>query len=372
MDLVYIIIASQEYDRANHQFLWKEIAKQSQAEVFVINIPADYLVSLIKRKSFRIKESKAGSVKVNDNLRVLRPLFWVRPDILPEFFYGRVCKAFWKQIKAEVSDLQSKKIRVICYDPMWVRILSNSKPNMKIAYYLYDELRYNGHDNSIDKKAYRLDDFACRHSDVILAMSNAIADARKDYNANIIVIGNGAVLPNEGSEHIRVFKDSIAFVGNFRNWIDEELLEGLITKRQDVLFVIAGPIEDGMKKFFEQLLNEYENVVYYGRVAKSKMPDLYKRFNGIIIPYKSNGFIKATRPIKIVESVLAGTPVVTVPVDGYKETSFIRFASTLDDFSEQIDYILTHPIDYKSEEYINFTNDNTWSSKAGVIIEALS
>ena len=103
MDLVYIIIASQEYDRANHQFLWKEIAKQSQAEVFVINIPADYLVSLIKRKSFRIKESKAGSVKVNDNLRVLRPLFWVRPDILPEFFYGRVCKAFWKQIKAEVS-----------------------------------------------------------------------------------------------------------------------------------------------------------------------------------------------------------------------------------------------------------------------------
>ena len=83
-----------------------------------------------------------------------------------------------------------------------------------------------------------------------------------------------------------------------------------------------------------------------------------------MIPYRHNDFIQATRPIKIVESIMAGVPVVTVPVNGYEKCSFIRFADTIDDFSEEIDYLLEHPINKDSIEYKNFVASNTWESIA--------
>lgn len=82
----------------------------------------------------------------------------------------------------------------------------------------------------------------------------------------------------------------------------------------------------------DEILTKYKNVKYYGEVSKGEVHNWYKKFDVILVPYKQNEFMKATRPIKIVESIFASTPVVSIPITGYEECSFIRFAKMLRSF----------------------------------------
>lgn len=365
-----IIIVPQEYETANHRNLWLEMAKLTKDEVIVCNVSADYVVSFIRRKTWRIKDAKRNPVSFG-NLLLFRPLFPVRPEILPISLQKCMGYKFWSNIKRIAPEVMSQDVRLLCYDAMWVNMLSGTHPKMKMAYYIFDEVRLHGRNGEIRKKASRLDMEACKKADAILTMTQDIADNRKEYSNKTIVIGNGSILPYKNTSPEIKFRKSVAFIGNFRSWIDEELLSKLVKKRRDLLFVIAGPVENDMRTFFDNLLNTNENVVYYGKVEKEKMPQLYMMFDCVIIPYKNNSFIKATRPIKIVESVLSGTPVVTVPVNGYEQSSFIRYATTVDEFSRELDYLMEHPIDGDNVEYKEFVNNNTWSAKAKVIMNAL-
>lgn len=369
--VLYLIIASQDFESANHQNLWLEMAEQSGEDVMVANIHADYIVSRLTRKSYRIQEAKAAPVRISEHLSVMRPLLWIRQELLPESLYWVARKGFWDSVKKAVPDVMERKVKLLVYNACWVKVLAQSHPDMSIGYYLFDEVRSEGRDGNINKKRYLQDEFACKNSNVIYTMTKMLEKSRREYNDNIITIGNGAVYPINREKPVITFDKSVAFVGVFRDWIDRILLKELIKKRQDILFAFVGPVTPEMDHFFHELLNNCENTIYYGIVKKVQMPELYRRFNGIIIPYLNNPFVKATRPIKIVESILSGTPVVTIPMDGYEENEFIRFATTPDEFSEQIDYILANPINEGSESYRSFVNANTWQKKAEIILKTI-
>ena len=368
MESVYIIIASQEYETSNHKNLWAEIKRKTNSKVIVFNIPADYCVSFIKRKIYRVREARNNPFYIDNGLIVLRPLFFIRPEILPVRMLRLFAKQFWSNIKKVDPEIFNKKVHIISYNPRWIHMLVKTHPNISLGYYLYDELRNNGHDGSIDHKTYIIDELACKESDVIYTMTQVIAESRKAYNSNIVVLGNGSIKPMVVEKPILSFPRAMAFIGNFRNWIDEALLSEIIKKRRDILFAFVGSIEKDMISYFKSLLDDNINTIYFGTVNKSDMPLVYQMFSGVIVPYKNNSFIRATRPIKIVEAVMAGIPVVTVPVDGFHENDYVRFATNVEEFSNQIDFVLSNPINQNSSEYIAFVKDNLWETKASVIL----
>ena len=265
-----------------------------------------------------------------------------------------------------------EEANVIVYDALWCRILEDSHPNMKIGYYLIDEVRREAYNDKINKTRYSNDEYACIHSDFIMTMTGLLAQSRKQYNDHVFVIGNGATIPvNDEAQKIHLSR-SVGFVGNFRDWIDTDLLESLIRNRKDLLFVFAGNVEDKVKPCLEGLLSNYANTFYAGRFKKEDAHRAYHLTDVIIVPYKQNEFIKHTRPIKIVEAVMAGKPVVTVPVDGYCESHFIKYANDVESFGRAIDYFLEHPVKKDTIEYQQFIKDNSWSSKAKLILEAFA
>lgn len=372
MEDIYIVVASQDYDKANHKMFWRQLAKQTGKQVIVVDIPADYAVSIITGHKARIKEAKKGARKISENLTVIRPLLWARPEVLPDCMFHGVAKKIWKCLYKIIPNLDDYRVNFLIYDARWVKILSRTRENTRIAYYLFDEVRFNGNDGSIDKKRAAYDEYACKYSNTVLTMTHILAESRKNYNTNIVVLGNGADVPGTGDVPQRKIKRSVAFIGNFRDWVDKELLEGVISSMPDVVFTFVGPVEENMKLFFTGLLNKYQNTFYYGHCRKEDMGTIYRMFDCVIIPYRDNQFIKATRPIKIVESVLAGTPVVTVPLDGYQETEFIRFASDINGFVHQIRWVMQHPIVATEKNYCQFVDENTWAKKAKMIVDALN
>lgn len=370
MKRLLIIIASQDYENANHKRLWEELA--TYTDVLVVNIPADYITSVITRKAYRITDAKRGIVKADNQLSLYRPLLFLRPEVIPDSLYPIIAKQFWGPIDAYYSDISSREINILVYDGRWIKILKNTKPNLLFAYYLFDEVRKNGHDGSIDKSRTIIDDYACKNASLILTMTTLLSNSRSEYTTKKIVIGNGAdIVQSKKSDRIYI-KNSVAFIGNIRDWIDQDLVRELIESNPKVYFCFVGPVERNMQNFLADILDNYTNTAYLGKSSKDRMPGIYQMFDVVIIPYKQNDFIKATRPIKIVESVLAGTPVVTVPINGYKENVFIRFATDKESFESQINYLLSHRVIEENEElFQSFVRNNTWRKKAELITREL-
>ena len=331
----------------------------------VANIPSDVFATIVKRKFIRIRESFRDAIVVNESLKVIRPFLLIRPEIAPSFVYGLLAKQFWNSVnKAYLVD-QFDEIRLIIYNPHWAKILAGTMDKLKIGYYLFDEVRNEAFNDKINKKRFSDDLMACKVSSCIFTMTKDIADARKEFTDKITVVGNGAEV-SYTTVHKKI-NNSVAFVGNFRNWIDFKLLDKIISNNQDYSFYFIGHIENNVYQEFESILTRYTNVYYGGCKDKEIISSVYSMFESIIIPYKQNQFIHATRPIKIVESVMAGVPVITVPISGYEPCSFIKFATNADEFTEAIHYYSTHRIDKNSQEYLDFVKINSWKAKADLI-----
>lgn len=362
MKNLYVIAASQDYEQANHKMLWKRLSQIHNTDVVVANIPADYAVTIFKRKFDRIKEARNGPVTISESLKVVRPFLVVRPEIESTILKKKQAKQFWKSINTAYSLEEYDEVRLIFYNAFWAKILYNTIPNLKMAYYLFDEVRNNGNDNSVNIKRYEEDIEGCQRASFIFAMSKDIAQARTEFKEKIFLLGNGAeVLVNN---EVKRIEKSVAFIGNFRNWIDFDLLRGIIANNKEYSFFFIGPIEENMKDQFIFLQRNYNNVFYGGCKAKENIGEMYSMFESVIIPYKQTSFIHATRPIKIVESVMSGTPVVTVPVSGYEQNEFIHFATDVEQFSLAIKECSKNRINKRDIAYKKFVRDNSWVSKA--------
>ncbi len=203
-------------------------------------------------------------------------------------------------------------------------------------------------------------------------MSKKLEESRSNLNDNVHFIGNGADLhmpDNAGG--ISKITNSIAFIGNIRDWIDKKELEDLIRLRPDLNFFFVGTVEDNMKEYLSNLLSKYMNTFFHYRINKQDMGKIYRKFNVVIIPYVKNEFIQSSRPIKIVESIICGTPVVTVPVNGYQQNKYIRFATSAESFSLEIDYLLHLGDITKVEGYQDFCNGNSWQYIAKKMLNLL-
>lgn len=371
MKTINLIISPQEYESANHKKLWWELSKKLKGSTVIINIPADQIITRIKKKHFRLEESKKGLIEIGEDLSLLRPKFFIRPEIAPSWLNKRISNSLIKQLKSYYPDIHNYSINVISYHGKWIDILKGHE-NLNFYYYVLDEVKLIAHSNKKNNKAIKYDSLGCENSNYVFTMSEKILLERKNQTKNIMVVGNGSNIDEVPSIQLNKFSKSVAFIGNFRSWIDTELFENIIKLRGDIKFIIVGTIQDDMKDIFTYLLNNYHNVSYMGTIKKEDIANYYRMFDVIIVPYKQNDFISATRPIKVVESIFAGTPVVTVPNSGYKENSFIRFATNVDEFSKEIDYLLDNPINKSSCEYINFLKENSWDNVATKIATAIN
>lgn len=368
---LYLIFSSQEYATANHKNLWHAMAEEHQGDLFiVINIAADYIVTQLKRKTYRIKEAKNPPVKISENLFVFRPIFILRPEISPSCFSGFIFRQLLKQLSHFWNLDSFQKWFSLAYDPTWVQIVSRKPRRFIQGYYLFDEVRLNADTCKINKKRARKDDFACKCADIIFAISKGVIQNRPQYKEKMLLVGNGSVFNGRLNEPKNT-KGKFAFIGNFRSWIDTTLLTQTIKRLQDYEFHIIGNIESDMAEYLDFLKQNFPNVVYDGKKPKEEIAEEYRKYSCIIIPYIQNKFIYCTRPIKIVEALFEQTPVVTVPVSGYDESDFIRFARTPEEFEEQIRSINERRPRFDSDQYAQFVNKSSWDYIGKTIVSSL-
>lgn len=101
-------------------------------------------------------------------------------------------------------------------------------------------------------------------------------------------------------------KPIIGFFGLIAPWIDLNLIIKCAVQYQDYSFLLIGKNATDLT-----VLKVYKNIVYMGEVPYSQLPSYAKAFNVGLIPFKINELTRAANPLKLLEYLSLGIPVVS-------------------------------------------------------------
>jgi UDP-galactopyranose mutase len=138
---------------------------------------------------------------------------------------------------------------------------------------------------------------ATRHPNVVLAPHAVDLDAFAAYSA-----------PPNG-RHVATYVGAL----DFR--FDSGLLARVAEQLPDWTFMIAGPARDGA----DRPLAHLGNVRLLGRVDPSKIPAVLGEASVCLMPYRRGAFADTLFPIKLVEYLAAGKPIVSTSIRTSRE-----------------------------------------------------
>lgn len=136
-------------------------------------------------------------------------------------------------------------------------------------------------------------------------------------------------LPNTG-------KPIAGFYGSLSNWLDYDLLAELCSLRTDWEFIFIGPQELAHNR-----LPKLSNVHYLGKRAHHELPRYSQHWNVGLLPFVLNDQILSCSPLKLMEYLAAGSPVISTPFPATKRyRQHILSAQTVKQFSDALDLSL--------------------------------
>ena len=152
---------------------------------------------------------------------------------------------------------------------------------------------------------------------VVFVSSVAMQERLARLHANVIRAPAAAVdldafaspFIDDPNRRVAVYAGSI----DFR--FDSEIVAATAERLPDWRFVIAGPIEGPARG----RLGEIPNVLLAGRLPAADIPAFLADASVCLMPYRQDAFNDTIFPVKLVEYIAAGKPVVSTPIAAVRE-----------------------------------------------------
>lgn len=176
----------------------------------------------------------------------------------------------------------------------------------------------------------------------------------------------------EADDQKPIPRPRIGFYGVVDERFDTALLAELARQRQDLHFIIVGPIV----KIDEESLPKAPNIHYLGKRHYNDLPAYLAGWDVAILPFAHNSATRFISPTKTPEYLAAGCPVVSTSIKDvvrpYGELGIISIADTPEGFSRAIDFELErrHDATWKGKVVALLSKtswDGTWSYMSSAI-----
>ncbi len=113
--------------------------------------------------------------------------------------------------------------------------------------------------------------------------------------------------PQPRANDLPLGKPIAGFYGSLSNWIDYPLIQFLAESMPDWNFVFIGPNELEQRK-----LPNTDNIFYLGSRSHHDLPSYSQHWDVSILPFIDNPQIRACNPLKLMEYMASGQPIVSV------------------------------------------------------------
>jgi glycosyltransferase involved in cell wall biosynthesis len=154
---------------------------------------------------------------------------------------------------------------------------------------------------------------------LVFAWSPPLRDRLAAIHSNVVLAGPAADLEQLSSGRGQRSEDRLAvFAGAIDFRCDTDLLARVAEALGDWRFSIAGPVMDRRDR---RTLISLANVNLVGVLPPERIPSLVGRARVCLMPYRRNDFNETLFPVKLVEYLAAGRPVVSTRIRAAREFS---------------------------------------------------
>lgn len=195
-------------------------------------------------------------------------------------------------------------------------------------------------------------------ADLVIASSSVLQQRLKIDRPDILLIPNGIDLEHfSHRDNVSKAKPRpvIGFHGAIAEWFDADLLYDVARLRPEYDFELVGPVSISI----DDLVN-LPNVFYRDKLDYEDIPNKIAQFDVGVLPFHLNDLTHAVRPLKVLEYLAMGKPVVAVPLDEIKTWPGVFLAASSREFANQLDQALSVREDFMSEEIQNFVSQAAW------------
>lgn len=387
MNFVFLSLQRINTDRdSTSTSLAKELSKNHN--VLYVNFPVDRRTYYSKDKDQytvdhinAIKKKSDKLTKLSKNLWVLQPgriiesINWVPSTSLFKVFNWFNNKRLAKDIKEALVQLNWDSYIIINDKDIFRSYYL--KEILKPAKYIYLDRDYTLGLDYWKRHGAKLEPLLMRKSDAVVCNSYDFTRRAKKYNSNSFYIGNGFDIEQYDDRGISEMPDElknisgpiIGYVGALISLrLDLKLLTELAETRPDWRFVLIGWEDDDFK---QSRLHSMANVHFLGRKHTKDIPAYIKYFDVCINPQVVNEITISNFPLKVVEYLAMGKPVVATSTNTMKEifSSQTYLANDIDSYTKQIEKALSEDSAKKNLERVAFAKKFSWRNVAELLLE---
>lgn len=281
-------------------------------------------------------------------------------------------------IRAATRSLAGTPVAMLatCYAPRF-----NALRPVTYAYYATDDFVAGANLMGISerylKKATR---DQLKHADVVLAISNEMADRLTNQRESIVVLPNGCdpdhfyeVDSLDFPTDVPLRPPIAGLIGQISDRIDMPILAAIA--EAGISLLIIGPIDPTFEPEEMARLLSRPNVHWAGSKSFSELPKYMRAIDAGITPYTQSDFNRASFPLKTLEYLSAGRASVATPLPALQrlDSTLVRFASTPSEFVEELTIELNVP---RTQAIVNsrrlLAKQHSWDERARALIETLS
>jgi len=206
------------------------------------------------------------------------------------------------------------------------------------------------------------------------AVSELLVDSKKTKSGRNYYLPQGVLIEHftKSKEKIplelrSLKKPVVGFFGLISEWIDLELIVFSAKKLPDFTFLIIGKPSVNTSIF-----NQAPNIKFIGEISFNELPNFASVFDVGIIPFKINELTIACNPLKLLEYLSLGIPVVSVNLpEVNKFKSCVDIANNYEDFVSQIKMAVQKDTEQKRKERLSVAEKYSWESITQNICEKI-
>ncbi len=180
-----------------------------------------------------------------------------------------------------------------------------------------------------------------------------------------IYLQNSYKLKKIPKEISNISRPIVGFIGTIRDYnLDVNLISKAVRECPDFSFVFLGILDNKSRKI-SQILKDRSNCFYLGCKLLQEIPDYVSNFDVCIIPYITNEYGQYAYPVKIMEYLSLGKPVVTTKLPSIKylaQQGLIYWSKNANVFIRNMKLALQEKNNKEIiQKRINEAKNNDWS-----------
>ncbi len=186
-----------------------------------------------------------------------------------------------------------------------------------------------------------------RGSDIVLSVSNYLAEEIRHIKKDVIVLPNGAALddfrdPQVPDLKLPAGKKVIGFIGSFEYFIDFDLIVSLAARMPQHVFLLVGG--GRLYETVKQQTAHLPNVVLTGSVPHSKIAGYIQAMDVCLNVFKKLPVSHAACPLKLFEYLILEKPVISTRLKEVEwiDREFVFYADDVEEMAERIGFIFSN------------------------------